>query len=178
MKSIAETFTLAKSSTMENAAIESIYDFWVDQSENQTKSPDETLILIINTIADACKVVPIENKTADSDDLMDVRRYLEDIEAQLKGLKPSTITIANACWDSCLEALEEIGNQAAKDGALVVKSRLDYFIRTLRKKVTEQIALEEKAEKFELGKRIFFVIVCIIAVIYTIVNAINSPLFR
>lgn len=173
MKSIAETFTLAKSSTMENAAIESIYDFWVDQSENQTKSPDETLILIINTIADACKVVPIENKTADSDDLMDVRCYLEDIEAQLKGLKPSTITIANACWDSCLEALEEIGNQAAKNGALVVKSRLDYFIRTLRRKVTEQIALEEKAGKFELGKNIILIIVSVLVLIFTVVEAIN-----
>lgn len=144
MKKIAENFTLAKSSIMEQSAIENIFEFWFNQSQNPTKTPNEALILIINTIADSCKVVPIEEKTSDSDDLMAVHHYLEDIEAQLRGLKPSTITIVSPQWDSCLEALEDIGKQASKDGVDIVKRRLDYFIRTLRKKVNEQIALEEQ----------------------------------
>lgn len=162
MKKIAENFTLAKSSTMDRAAIENIFEFWFNESQNPTKSPSEALILIINTIADSCKIVPIEEKTADSEELMTVHRYLEDIEAQLRGLKPSTITIVNSQWDSCLEALEEIGKQASKDGFGIVKRRLDYFIRTLKKKIDEQeqeFLRNEKRRKLLLIVYVLFMII-------------------
>lgn len=171
MKKVAENYTLAKSRVMDQAAIENIFEFWFNQLQNPTKSPNEALILIINTIADSCKVVPIEEKTSDSDDLMVVHRYLEDIEAQLRGLKPSTITIVSAQWDSCLEALEDIGKQASKDGVDIVKRRLDYFIRTLRKKVNEQIALEEqeysRSEMHRKGMLIMYILFGILILVLT-----------
>lgn len=162
MRKIAENYTLAKSSTMDRAAIENIFEFWFNESQNPTKSPNEALILIINTIADSCKVVPIEEKTTDSENLMIVYRYLEDIEAQLRGLKPSTITIVNANRDSCLDALAEIGKQASKDGVEIVKCRLDYFIQSLKKKIDEQeqeFLRNEKRRKLLLIVYVLFMII-------------------
>lgn len=173
MKRIAENYTLAKSSIMDQAAIENIFEFWFNQSQNPTKSPSEALILIINTIADSCKVVPIEDKTPDSDDLITVNRYLEDIEAQLRGLKPSTITIVSPQWDSCLEALEDIGKQASKDGVDVVKRRLDYFILTLRKRMNEQIELEEQEYSRSETDRKVLQFFYILMFIFLIVMAFN-----